>query len=120
MWPFTGAAHDADLAGGFAALCGELVYQSQKTGCFTVKHFPFRRIGIYPFHPREYLNSLASQTKPTSLTLLPLLLSPSLASDDLPYAPVLNTLVHSPALADPLPISAKPCPPSREGACTKC
>ena len=74
----------------------------------------FRRTGIYPFNPRAYLKTLASHTKPTSLTSLPPLLSPSLAATDLPHAPVLAELVRSPSLADPPQPSTTSRPPTKK------
>lgn len=74
----------------------------------------FRTTGIYPFNPRAYLKTLASHTKPTSLTSLPPLLSPSLAVTDLPNAPVLAELVRSPLLADPPLASANARTPTKK------
>lgn len=68
----------------------------------------FRRTGIYPFNPLAYLKTAASHNKPTSLTSLPPLLSPLLAQNDLPHAPILAQLAHSPSLADPPPPQPKP------------
>ena len=74
----------------------------------------FRRTGIYPFNPLAYLKTVASHNKPTSLTLLPPLLSPSLAVSDLQHAPVLSELVRSPSLTSPPPASATPRPVTKK------
>ena len=58
----------------------------------------FRATGIYPFNPLAYLKSTIKHTKSTSLTLLPQLLPPSLATDT--DTPNLAALVQSPLLTD--------------------
>ena len=68
----------------------------------------FETTGIYPFNPLAYLKQAAKHNKPTSLTSLPLLLSPSLGLADLNSTPALAGLVRSPSLADPPPPSTAP------------